>query len=48
MGIAASVICSLENNIQQPENHQLTVLASILDFDTKDYEKVKVTPQKLS
>ena len=44
MGIATSLVCSWENNTQQPDNHQLKVLASALDFDAKDFEKVTSTP----
>ena len=41
MGIATSLVCSWENNIQQPDNHQLTVLALVFSFDAKDFEKFK-------
>ena len=44
MGIATSLVCSWEGNTQQPDNHQLKVLASVLDFDAKDFEKVTSTP----
>jgi len=44
MGIATSLVCSWEGNTQQPDNQQLKVLASVLDFDAKDFEKVINTP----
>ena len=40
MGIATSWVRAWENNIKQPDNQQLNVLASALDFDVKDFEKV--------
>ena len=43
MGIATSLVCSWEGNIQQPDNHQLTVLALTLAFDAEDFEKFKST-----
>jgi hypothetical protein len=44
MGIATSLVCSWESNTQKPDNHKLKVLASVLDFDTKDFEKVTCPP----
>ena len=40
MGIAASLVCSWESSTRQPDNQHLEVLASVLDFDTKDFEYV--------
>jgi DNA-binding transcriptional regulator YiaG len=48
MGIAASLVYAWENNTQQPENHQLKVLASVLDFDAKKFKNGCEHPQKLS
>jgi DNA-binding transcriptional regulator YiaG len=48
MGIAASLVYAWENNTQHPANHHLTVLASVLDFDAKDFEKITSTRQKMS
>ena len=44
MGIAAFMVCSWESNNQRPDNLQLKVLASVLDFDAKDFEKVSSPP----
>jgi len=40
MGIAASLVYSWENNTQQPDNQQLKILASVLEFDAHDFESV--------
>ena len=48
MGIAASLVYAWENNTQQLDNQQLKVLAAVLGFDAKDFEKVTSTAQKLS
>jgi len=40
MGIATSLVFAWENNTQQPDNQQLEVLASVLDFDAKNFEKI--------
>ena len=44
MGIATSLVCSWESNIQQLDNHQLNILALVLDCDVNDFEKVTSTP----
>jgi DNA-binding transcriptional regulator YiaG len=38
MGIATSLLCSWESSTRQPTSQQLQVLASVLGFDTKDFE----------
>ena len=38
MGIATSLVCSWESGTRQPDSQQLKVLASVLGFDTKDFE----------
>jgi transcriptional regulator with XRE-family HTH domain len=38
MGIATSLICSWESGTRQPDREQLKVLASVLEFETKDFE----------
>ena len=43
MGIATSLVCAWEGNTQQPDNHQLKVLASVLNFNTKEFEKFTST-----
>lgn|GEM_PF-1035185 len=48
MGIATSLVCSWENNCQQPECQQLDVLASVLDFDGIDFEKFTISLPKMS
>jgi DNA-binding transcriptional regulator YiaG len=48
MGIAASLVYAWENNTQQPKNHQLKVLSSVLEFDAKDFENGYRHPKKLS
>jgi len=40
MGIATSLVCAWENKTQQPDNQQLEVLTSVLNFNAKDFEKV--------
>ena len=47
MGIPSSLVCAWENNYQQPESQQLKVLATVLDFDVKDFEKVTSKPKKM-
>ena len=43
MGIATSLVCAWEGNTQQPDNHQLKVLASVLNFNSKEFEKFTST-----
>jgi transcriptional regulator with XRE-family HTH domain len=39
MGIATSLICSWESGTRQPDSQQLKILASVLEFDAKDFEE---------
>ena len=43
MGIATSLVSSWENGDRQPDRLQLKVLATVLDFDTKDFEAIATT-----
>src|ERR1035437_6063741 len=47
MGIATSLVGAWENSTQQPENQQLKVLASVLDFDTNGFETVVIKPKNM-
>ena len=39
MGVATSLVCAWEKT-QQPDNQQLELLASVLNFNAKDFENV--------
>jgi len=38
MGIATSLVCSWESSTRHPDSQQLKVLATVLNFDAKDFE----------
>jgi DNA-binding transcriptional regulator YiaG len=46
MGIATSLVCSWESSSREPDSQQLKVLASVLDFDIRDYDMATSSPQK--
>ena len=47
MGIATSLVCAWENDTQQPDNQQLRMLASVLDFDTKVFKTpISILPKR--
>jgi len=48
MGIATSLVYAWETDVQQPDNQQLRILASVMNFDAKLFKSPISQPTNLT